>query len=158
LNIKVPPGIEPGASLKMAGEGEAGEWGGHAGDLYVRIVPKEHSFFQMHGRDLICTLEIPFAVACLGGQVEVPTLVDGKTRLRVPKGTQNGKVLKLEGKGLPAFRGGNRGDQLVQVHVHVPRNVSDAEKKLLEELARLREEEVEGSKNLFDRVKEGFKK
>lgn len=158
LNVKMPPGIEPGAQLKMAGEGEAGERGGPAGDLYVRIIPKEHSFFQMNGRDLICSVNIPFSVACLGGQVEVMTLVDGKTRLKVPKGTANGKVLRLEGKGLPGFRGAGRGDQLIQVEIDVPRHISEPEKKLLEEFARIRGEEAEGSKSIIDRVKEGFKK
>jgi len=157
LNIKVPAGIEPGARLKISGEGEAGERGGTAGDLYVRIIPKPHSFFHLDGRDLLCETEIPYTLACLGGQVTVPTLADGDYKLKIPKGTQNDKIFRIEEKGLPSFRGHGRGDQMVRVRIHVPKHVPDAEKKLLEELAKLRKEEIEGRKNLFEKVKDSFK-
>jgi len=153
----VPAGIEPGARLKVSGEGETGDRGGSAGDLYVRIIPKAHSFFHLDGRDLLCETEIPYTVACLGGQVGIPTLVDGDYKLKIPKGTQNDKIFRIPEKGLPSFRGHERGDQLVQVRIHVPRHVPETEKKLLEELAKLRKEEIEGRKNLFEKVKDSFK-
>lgn len=156
LNIKIPAGIEPGARLKVSGEGESGERGAPAGDLYVRVMVREHPIFHREGHDLICEQAIPYTVACLGGEIEVPAL-DGKVRLKIPKGTQSGKIFRVRGKGLPVMHGGEAGDQLVAVKIEVPKDMTDKEKKLLEELAKLRSEKTGSEKGFFDRVKDGLK-
>lgn len=140
LNVKIPPGIDTDSRLKITGEGEAGERGGPRGDLYVHLIVKSHPVFARQGNDLYCDLLIPFTVAALGGEVEVPTL-DGKVRLRVPPGTPSGKIFRLKERGMPALhhRGG-QGDELIRVEIEVPTRLSDQEKNLLHDLARERKD------------------
>ena len=156
LNVKIPAGIESGSRLKIGGEGEAGRRGGGHGNLYVLVTVKEHPHFEREGNDLLSEAEIPFSIACLGGEVEVPAL-DGKVKLKIPAGTPNGKIFRLASKGFPSLHGYGHGDELVRVKVHVPSRLSEKEKKALEEFARLRGEEVSGLKNFFERVKENLK-
>lgn len=156
LNVKIPAGIDSGSRLKISGEGEAGHRGGAAGHLYVLVAVKEHSLFERDGQDLYCEWAIPFTVACMGGQVEIPTLVDGKTKLKIPAGTPSGKVFRISGKGMTGLHGHGRGDQVVRVKIEVPAHLSEREKKLLEELAKIRGEEASGPKGFMERMKEKF--
>ena len=154
LSVKIPAGIETGQRMKITGEGESGRKGGSSGHLFVLINVKEHPVFERDGQDLYCEREIPYTVACLGGEVEIPTLTD-KMQLKIPAGTQSGKVFRVQGKGMPGLHGQGHGDQMVRVKIQVPTKLSDQEKKLLEELAKTRGEHA-GQKSFFDKVKEKF--
>ncbi len=133
LSVKVPPGVDTGDRIRLTGEGEAGADGGPTGDLYVQVSVRDHEFFQRDGKDLYC--EVPFSMidACLGGQIEVPTL-DGRVKLKVPEGTQTGKLFRLRGKGVAPVRGGAAGDLLCRVAVETPVNLTSKQKELLGEL------------------------
>jgi len=156
ITVRVPPGVEDGMRLRLAGEGEAGIAGGPAGDLYVVISVAEHPLFERDGRDLHSEVPIPFVVAALGGEAEVPTL-EGRVSLRIPEGTQNGRIFRLRGKGLPALRGGPRGDQLVRIFVEVPTKLSSRARKLLEEFAEECGTDVSPThKGFMDKLRELF--
>lgn len=133
LNVKVPPGVDTGDRIRLSGEGEAGADGGPSGDLYVQVSVKQHEFFQREGRDLYCEVPISMIDACLGGELEVPTL-DGRVKLKVPEGTQTGKLFRLRGKGVTPVRGGSPGDLLCRVTVETPVNLTNKQKDLLREL------------------------
>lgn len=133
LSVKVPPGVDNGDRIRLAGEGEAGPEGGIPGDLYVQIMVKEHSIFQRDGRNLYCEVPISIVDAALGGELEVPTL-GGKVKLKVPPETQTGKLFRLRGKGVTPVRGGGPGDLLCRVEVETPVNLSSKQKALLKEL------------------------
>lgn len=156
LQIKIPGGVDTGSRLKLRGEGEAGPTGGAPGDLYVGIRVGEHPLFERHDNEVICELPISFPQAALGGEVEAPTL-EGKIKMKVPPGTQSGRVFRLRGKGIVDLHDGRRGDQLVRVVVETPTKLGSKAKKLLEELARLNGDHVHPiSKGFFDKVKELF--
>ena len=138
LNVKIPPGVEDGSQLKISGEGEAGERGGPNGNLYVYVNVKQHPIFERAGNDILIEAKIGFHQAALGTQIEVPTL-DGKVRLKIPAGTQPGKVFRLKGKGISDLRGYGVGDELVRIHVEIPERLSNEERRLLEEYAKLRD-------------------
>ncbi len=131
LQIHIPPGVDTGSRLRVSGEGEGGAQGGHSGDLYVVIHVKQHEIFQRDGNDVICEVPIDFPTAVLGGIIEVPT-VAGKAKMKIPDGTQNGAILRMRGKGIPALRGGNRGDQHVRILVEIPKNLNKTQTELLE--------------------------
>jgi len=133
LSVKVPPGVDTGDRIRLAGEGEAGGDGGPAGDLYVQVNVKEHEFFQRDGSNLYCEVPISIFDACLGGEIEVPTL-DGRVKLKVPPETQTGKLFRLRNKGVTPVRGGSAGDLLCRVILETPVNLSARQKELLEEL------------------------
>lgn len=133
LSVKVPPGVDTGDRIRLAGEGEAGAEGGPSGDLYVQVSVKEHEFFQRDGRNLYCEVPISIFDACLGGEIEVPTL-DGRVKLKVPAETQTGKLFRLRGKGVTPVRGGAAGDLLCRVILETPVNLNNRQKELLEEL------------------------
>ncbi len=133
LSVKVPAGVDTGDRIRLAGEGEAGENGGPAGDLYVQIHVKQHPIFERDDANLYCEVPIPFTTAALGGELEVPTL-EGKVSLKVPGGTQTGKLFRIRGKGIKPVRGGAVGDLLCKVVVETPVNLSDEQKDLLEKL------------------------
>jgi molecular chaperone DnaJ len=156
LNLKVPPGVDNGSRLKLRGEGEAGLAGGPSGDLYVVISVAEHPLFARQGKDIVCELPVSFTQLALGAEVEVPTLED-KAKVKIPSGTQTGAVFRLKGKGIPDLQGYARGDELVRVHVDVPRKLSARQRELLEEYARNGGEEVSPvNKGFLDRVREMF--
>jgi len=133
LSVKVPPGVDTGDRIRLAGEGEAGGDGGPSGDLYVQVSVKEHEFFQRDGRNLYCEVPISIFDACLGGEIEVPTL-DGRVKLKIPAETQTGKLFRLRNKGVTPVRGGAAGDLLCRVILETPVNLSGNQKELLEEL------------------------
>lgn len=135
LQVSVPPGAEERTRIRLSGQGEAGAQGGAPGDLYVFIRVKASPSFRRQGRDLISEIEVSFARAALGGQVEIPTL-DGKEVINIPEGTQPGDVFRLRGKGLPELgRPQSRGDQHVVIRVRTPTNLNERQRKLLEEFA-----------------------
>jgi molecular chaperone DnaJ len=155
ISIRVPAGIEDGTRLRVSGEGEAGEGGGPAGDLYVEVHVRPHVLFERDGSDVYCVVPVSFARAALGGDVEVPTL-QGKSTLKVPRGTQSGQVLRMRGLGIPDPRGrGGRGDQLVRIMVEVPQKLSKRETELLRELEGLQEAHPgDARKSFLDKLKD----
>ncbi|WP_079204764.1 MULTISPECIES: molecular chaperone DnaJ [Pseudomonas] len=132
LSVKVPPGVDTGDRIRLSGEGEAGAMGGPAGDLYVVVNVREHSIFQRDGKHLYCEVPISFADAALGGELEVPTL-DGRVKLKIPEGTQTGKLFRLRGKGVAPVRGGGAGDLMCRVAVETPISLDRRQRELLDE-------------------------
>jgi molecular chaperone DnaJ len=153
--IEAPPGVTAGNYIPLRGFGHAGIRGGPSGDLFVVFDEKPHSVFERHERDLLCELPVSPPQAVLGARIEVPTL-DGKAALDVPPGTQSGKVLKVRGEGLPALGGGGRGDILVRVVIRTPTRLTERERELYDELARLAGHEPprRPGRGLFDRMKD----
>ncbi len=131
LSVKVPPGVDSGDRIRLSGEGEAGEHGGPPGDLYVQVRIKPHPIFTRDGRDLYCEVPISFATAALGGELEVPTL-EGRVKLKVPEGTQTGRVFRLRGKGVRTVHDGRPGDLLCTVVVETPVHLNDEQRELLQ--------------------------
>jgi molecular chaperone DnaJ len=148
--------VDDGSRLKLRGEGEAGRNGGPAGDLYVVLHVREHPLFQRQGNDIVCDVPISFAQAALGAEIDIPTL-HGKTKLKIPAGTQSATVFRLKGKGVPDIRGYGQGDHMARVTVETPKKLTAKQRELLEEFARLGGEEVHPiSKGFFDKVREMF--
>jgi molecular chaperone DnaJ len=135
ITLKIPRGVETGSRLRLSGKGEGGLRGGPAGDLYVVIRVKPHSFFKRQDDDLYCSIPVPFEVLALGGSVQVPT-IDGYAKLKISAGTDNGKVFRLRGKGMPNVEGYRRGDMHVQIFAEIPVKLSGAQKKILQEYPR----------------------
>jgi molecular chaperone DnaJ len=131
LAVKVPAGVDDGDRIRLSGEGEAGRNGGPPGDLYVEIRVRPHRIFEREGANLSCEVPVSFATATLGGDVELPTL-DGTVSLKVPAGTQSGKVFRLRGKGVNTVRDPRQGDLFAQVAVETPVNLTAEQKELLE--------------------------
>ena len=132
LSVKVPAGVDTGDRIRLAGEGEAGESGGPPGDLYVQVAVKEHAIFTRDDNNLFCEVPISFVKAALGGELEVPTL-EGKVMLKIPLGTQGGKLFRIRGKGVKPVRGGPVGDLICKVMVETPVNLTEHQKALLRE-------------------------
>ena len=157
LSVKIPAGIDNGFRLRIAGEGEAGMRGGRRGDLYILVYVKPHGIFERHDNDIACEVPISFVQAALGSEVEVPTL-NGKVRMKIPAGTQSGKVFRLRGKGIPSLQGLGRGDEHVRIIVETPTNLNAEQKKFLQEFARSCGEEVNPiSRSFMEKIKELFK-
>ncbi len=133
MSVKVPAGVDTGDRIRLSGEGEAGEHGGPAGDLYVQMHVKKHPIFERDDADLYCEVPIPFTIAALGGELEVPTLA-GKLKLKIPAGTQTNKIFRMRGKGVKPVRGGGVGDLMCRVVVETPVNLHDDQKELLQKL------------------------
>lgn len=133
LSVKIPPGVDTGDRIRLSGEGEAGETGGPPGDLYVQVSVKEHPIFTRDGANLYCEVPISFPKACLGGEVEVPTL-SGKVALKIPPETQTGRLFRLSGKGVKPVRGGPTGDLMCRVRIETPVNLHKEQIELLEQL------------------------
>jgi molecular chaperone DnaJ len=131
LAVKVPAGVDNGDRIRLTGEGEAGQNGGPPGDLYVEIRIQPHDIFERDGADLSCGIPVNFAVAALGGSVQVPTL-DGEVTLKIPAETQSGRVFRLRGKGVRPVRGSGPGDLFCRVEVETPVNLTAEQKRLLE--------------------------
>ena len=148
IEIKIPAGAEEGTNLRIRGEGEAGEKGAETGDLYVIIHVKEHDIFERHGDDIYVKVSIPFPIAALGGEVEVPTL-DGKAKLKIPSGTQSNTIFRMKGKGIPYLHGYGQGNENVEVIIEVPKKLSKKQKEILNEF-----EKESGKKGFFKRILE----
>ena len=144
LSVRIPAGVDDGARIRLAGEGDAGARGGPRGDLYLFLSVIPHELFERDGLDLLCTVPVPMTVAALGGEIEAPCLMggdecDGECRItvKVPEGAQTGKTVRLKGKGMPSLRNRQRGDLVVELFVETPTHLSARQKELLKELAGL---------------------
>ena len=158
VTVKIPAGVHEGQAVRIAGEGEAGDNGAPPGDLHCYIAVRAHPIFSRHNNDIVCQVPISFTQACMGGEIDVPTLKNTE-RLDVPAGTQHGEVFKLKGKGLPDIRSYRNGDQIVQILVEIPKKLSERQKQLLREFAETEDSNVMPQRKGFvDKLKEVFKK
>jgi molecular chaperone DnaJ len=158
ISIDIPAGVQEGMQLSMNGKGNAGERGGMPGDLIIQIEEEQHAELQRDGLNVAYDLHISFPEAAFGTSIEVPT-IDGRAKIKIPAGTQSGKIFRLRGKGFPEVQGYSRGDQLVYVNVWTPQNLSSEEKTMLEKLsnsANFKPQPTKTDKGFFDRVKEAF--
>ena len=155
LSVNIPPGVETGTRIRLAGEGEAGLRGGPSGDLYIFIEVREHAIFQRDGVHLFCRVPVTFSTAALGGEVEVPTIEGGRSKVKVPAGAQTGKQMRLRAKGMPALRGGGPGDMLIELAVETPVNLTARQRELLREFEALSEGNHPEGSSFFTKVK-GF--
>ena len=153
LSVNIPAGVETGTRIRLAGEGEAGLRGGPAGDLYIFIEVAEHALFLRDGAQLFCRVPVSMSSAALGGDIEVPTIDGGRSRVKVPAGSQSGRQMRLRGKGMPAIRGGSHGDMLIELAVETPVNLTSRQKELLREFEKLSEENNPESSGFFKKVK-----
>lgn len=155
--VKIPIGIEDGQRLRLSGMGDASTEGGPNGDLYIFIHVKEHDFFVRHGDDIICEIPITFAKAALGGEIDIPTL-KGKKSIKIPAGTQNGKVFRLKGEGINNPRVYAPGDQLVKIIIEVPTNLTDDQQELLRKFDEsLKDKNYKMNKSFIERFKDFFR-
>jgi len=155
--VQVPPGIEDGVRLRVAGQGEPGENGAPRGDLYCDIHVKPHPLFQREGSHLICELPISLTQATLGYELDMPTLKGATAKLRIPRGTQNGDVITLKGEGLPAMQSWGKGDLLVRIVIEIPTRLTARQEELLREFAELENKNQNPKwKNFWQKVKEYF--
>ena len=155
LSVNIPAGVETGTRIRLAGEGEAGMRGGPTGDLYIFIEVKDHPIFQRDGVNLFCRVPVSMITAALGGEVEVPTIDGGKSRVKVPVGAQTGKQMRLRAKGMPALRGGGVGDMLIELAVETPVNLTARQREILREFEQLSAENNPEGSSFFTKVK-GF--
>lgn len=153
LSVNIPAGVETGTRIRLAGEGEAGLRGGPSGDLYIFIEVREHALFQRESVNLFCRVPVSITTAALGGEVEVPTIDGGKSRVKVPAGSQTGKQMRLRGKGMPALRGTGIGDMLIEMAVETPVNLTSRQKELMREFERLSEDNNPEGSSFFSKVK-----
>lgn len=144
LSVRIPAGVDDGARIRLAGEGDAGARGGPRGDLYIFLSVTPHELFERDGLDLLCTVPVPMTTAALGGEIEAPCLMGGencdgncKISVSVPEGAQTGKTVRLKGRGMPSLRSRQRGDLVVELFVETPTHLSARQKELLKELAGL---------------------
>jgi molecular chaperone DnaJ len=155
LAVNIPAGVEDGTRIRLAGEGEAGVRGGPPGDLYIFLSIGGHPFFQRDGADLHCRVPVSMVTAALGGEFEVPTIDGGKTKVKVPEGTQSGRRFRLGGKGMPVLRSRQSGDMYVQVVVETPQQLTKKQQELLAEFERLSSSETQPeSSGFLGKVKE----
>jgi molecular chaperone DnaJ len=154
VKVKFPPGVSAGNYIPVRNMGDVGPRGGPAGDLLVIIDEKEHEHFTRHGDDIICEQAISFSQAALGDEIEAPSL-DGRVNLRIPAGTQSGKIFRLRGKGIPHLNGYGRGDELIRVLVITPSKLSTEEKELFARLAKLgKDRPLKVDKSFFEKLRE----
>jgi molecular chaperone DnaJ len=154
--VKVPAGVEQDTRIRYQGEGEAGRFGGPAGDLYVVLSVKAHKFFERDGDDLHCVLPVSFPQAALGTELQIETL-EGMATIRIPEGTQSGREIKLKGKGVPHLNSHGKGDLIVEVRVATPSKLSKTQRDLLKQLSEtMMVENTPTSRGLFEKMKEMF--
>ena len=157
LSVTIPVGVEDGTRIRLAGEGEAGLRGGPPGDLYIFLSIKPHEFFQRDGADLFCRVPISMTTAALGGQIEVPTIDGGRSRVKIPEGSESGKQFRLKAKGMPVLRSKQQGDLYIQVEVETPKNLSRQQRDLLKAFEEASNPDTSpASAGFFARVKEFF--
>ena len=143
IEMKIPPGVDTGSKLRIRSEGEEGERGGPPGDLFVFLYVEPHDFFSREGDDIICQIPINFPQAALGVEIEVPTL-NGKRDLTIPKGTESGDIFKIKGEGFPRIRGYGKGDEVIQVIVKTPKNMTKRQEEILREFEELGKKKGKG--------------
>lgn len=160
LSVKIPAGVDTGDRIRLSGEGEAGENGAPAGDLYVQVHVRQHHIFERDGNNLYCEVPINFAIAALGGEIEVPTL-DGRVNLKIPAETQTGKMFRMKGKGVKSVRSSSIGDLMCRVVVETPVKLNEKQKELMQQLGesfggKSGEKNTPRSKSFLDSVKKFF--
>lgn len=158
VNINIPAGVQEGMQLSLSGKGNTGERGGMPGDLIVLIEEEAHKELQRDGLNVAYELHISFPDAVFGTNAEVPT-IDGRAKIKIPPGTQSGKIFRLKGKGFPEVNGYGRGDQLIHVNVWTPQNITHEEKEMLNEMNKspnFKPQPGKSEKSFFDKVKEVF--
>ncbi|MGB0492435.1 MAG: molecular chaperone DnaJ [Rhodobacteraceae bacterium] len=153
LSVNVPPGVETGTRIRLAGEGETGPRGGISGDLYIFIEVSKHKIFERDGLNLFCRVPVSMAKASLGGEVEVPTIDGGRSRVRIPAGSQSGRQMRLKGKGMPAIKTVQKGDMFIEMAVETPVNLTARQKELLQEFEELSEDNNPETNSFFSSVK-----
>jgi molecular chaperone DnaJ len=153
LSVNIPPGVETGTRIRLAGEGEAGMRGGPTGDLYIFIEVRDHPLFERDGTNLHCRVPVSMVTAALGGDIEVPSIDGGRSRVKVPGGSQSGRQMRLRGKGMPALRGGGHGDMFIEMAVETPVNLTSRQKELLREFEGLGDNNHPEAHNFFSKVK-----
>ncbi len=157
--MKIPAGVDQDDRIRLSGEGEAGLNGGPPGDLYVVVSMKPHSVFQRDNSDLHCEMPISFAIASLGGEIEIPTL-DGHAKLKIPQETQTGQVFRLRNKGIKGVRSSVHGDLYCHVVIETPVKLTSRQKEILREFEAINAENPGAhnprAKNWYDRVREFF--
>ncbi|MEW5758182.1 MAG: molecular chaperone DnaJ [Candidatus Omnitrophota bacterium] len=154
IEVKIPAGVDTGSNLRLRGEGEEGKAG--AGDLYVVINVLEDRKFSRRDNDIIVEVFVSMVKAALGGEIEVPTL-EGDVRMKIPQGTQTGKIFRLRDKGMPDVHGRSRGDELVVVNIEIPQSLNTKQRELLEEFARISGENIDNKESFTDKIKKAFK-
>ena len=153
LSVNVPPGVETGTRIRLAGEGETAPRGGVSGDLYIFIEVSKHKIFERDGLNLFCRVPVSMAKASLGGEVEVPTIDGGRSRVRIPAGSQSGRQMRLKGKGMPAIKTTQKGDMFIEMAVETPVNLTAKQKELLQEFEELSEDNNPETNSFFSSVK-----
>ena len=153
IKVKIPAGVDTGSHLRIRGEGEAGTAG--RGDLYVIIEVKPHPVFQRHNNDVLTEITISLSKAILGAEIDIPTL-NAKVKMKIPPGTQSGKIFRLREKGIADLHGRGKGDELVRVNVEIPTRLTSEQRKLIEEFARLSGEDID-KESFTDKIKKAFK-
>ncbi len=154
--VRIPAGVDDQSQLRLQGEGEPGQGGGPSGDCYCFIHVQEHALFQRRGQHLVCQVPISYSQAALGASIEVPT-IDGREEVQIPRGTQSGDMFTLRGKGMPDLRGRGCGDLVIQVHIEVPRDLSEEHEEVLRTLAQLENARVSPKRSSFlERLKQYF--
>ena len=157
LSVKIPPGVEDGTRIRLAGEGDSGARNGPPGDLYLFLSVKPHNLFERDGPDLYCRAPTPMCKAALGGEIEIPTIEGERAKVTIPAGAQTGRRFRLKGKGMTHLRGKDRGDLHVELLVETPVNLSAKQRKLLEEFAKdCGEEAHPQTQGFFDSLKKFF--
>jgi len=155
INIKIPAGVEEGAVLRVSGGGDAGLRGGDSGDLYIQVNLKHHPHFERQGSDLVYECQVAVWQAALGGEMDVPVIEGGRLKIKMPQGTQHGKVFRVNSQGMPTAGGKSRGDLLVKVKLEVPHNLTPRQRELFEELAKIAGHESpidEKDKSFFKKI------
>ena len=153
LSVNIPAGVETGTRIRLSGEGEVGVRGGAQGDLYIFIEVAQHKIFERDGHNLFCRVPVSMARAALGGDIEVPTMDGGRSRVKVPAGSQSGRQMRLRSKGMPAIKSSQYGDMFIELAVETPVNLTAHQKDLLKEFEQLSEDNNPETKSFFSSVK-----
>jgi molecular chaperone DnaJ len=153
LSVNIPAGVETGTRIRLAGEGEAGARGGPTGDLYMFLEVASHKIFERDGPSLFCRIPVSMSTAALGGEIEAPTIDGGRSRVKIPAGSQSGRQMRLRGKGMPGLRGSAVGDMFIELAIETPVNLSAKQKELLKEFSELGADNNPQSQNFFSSVK-----
>ena len=155
LSVNIPSGVETGTRIRLSNEGEAGTLGGPKGDLYIFIEVDDHSIFERESTNLFCRIPVSMTSAAIGGDIEVPSIDGGRSRVKIPAGSQTGRQMRLRSKGMPAVRGGALGDMFIDLQVETPVNLTARQKELLKEFEELSPDNSPESAGFFNKVK-GF--
>ena len=157
LDVSIPAGVEDGTRIRLSGQGDAAPkrgGPGQRGDLYIFVSIKPHALFERDGPNLFCRAPVPMTTAALGGDVEIPTIDGGRSKLKVPEGSQSGRRMRLRGKGMSTLRSSQRGDMYVELSVETPSKLNKRQREILEEFAHEGGDDISPeSKNFFDKAK-----